>query len=1085
MKRWLWATLIVVLTLFTVLGATAAWLTRAELSFLRPHVERLVAEQTGRTFTIGGAFSLAAGRRTVVIAEDVSLGNAAWASEPTMASVGRVRVEFDLLSLVTGPPLVHLVEVRDAELLLENPADRDGNWVMSTGDAAESDALQLPVLGDIAVDALTVTYLDPELNRPLRIEVDQARQRYEPEDDGLDGTLSGTVNGRPVEVNSSVRPLVAVIAGEDFDFEISLVAKAVTLVAAGHVDDLHKPRRPALKVQLTSPDVDLITNALGADDFGDGGLELNIEVTPGPDAVTLTANGDLAGLKVRLDAEADDLSSLQESRLSVSIRGPHFGRLMDVFGVEGLPDDPFQMSGEVQRSGTTLTLNDILLDIDGTRLEVDGQTRGFPGIDGASLRLRLEGGELERFQSFLSLPDWAVGPFEIAGSVEHSEGRRDRLDLAVATPLANLDLRGPIGDPPDYAGSELSLTASGRDLKALLATTLDLDPTVLEVLPSKPFRSGGELAVSSSRFDLKPVYLEIEDSRVDVEGSLSRRADLIGSRITLAARGSELEDLLADAAGLDFKPAPFEVTATLERLPESLRIRDLMLISQRGGERGGQRGGELGLNAELGLPFPASGKAEVDLSARGPDVSALPVQPERLDLEPLPFEANLRARLQGGRLTVDRGNLSLGDAEMDWRGTFDLPPELSATESTLSVWVPELAALGRLDGERLPAAPFRLSAKASGTQNAFQLENLQAELGASKLSGSLLVDVRGERPQVEAKFRLPTLDVPMSDAPESAPSRPPADDRLIPEVALPLDRLEVVDGTLELIIDELNVGRVTFTQGFLAGALNGGALTVERFSIHPPSGRLQGRLSVRPESGSARVGFELQGDQVALNLATNLDPASERGEGLKFDVNVDLRAHGTDTRALAASLDGHITALSDGGLLYNPQLRLVFGGFGRELLGSLNPFSQRDPYTKVSCALLGFAATEGKLEAEPYLAIRSDQLNLVSRGFIDLDTEKIDFTFNALPRGRLSISATELINPYVRVSGTLAKPSLSLDSKGAAVTGGAAALTGGLSLLAQATWKRTFGSGDPCGKALAEARAAAAADVNSDLNAEP
>ncbi|NIP15861.1 MAG: hypothetical protein GWM88_14505 [Pseudomonadales bacterium] len=95
----------------------------------------------------------------------------------------------------------------------------------------------------------------------------------------------------------------------------------------------------------------------------------------------------------------------------------------------------------------------------------------------------------------------------------------------------------------------------------------------------------------------------------------------------------------------------------------------------------------------------------------------------------------------------------------------------------------------------------------------------------------------------------------------------------------------------------------------------------------------------------------------------------------------------------------------------------------------------------------------------------------MSSGFANLATERIDFTFNALPRRRLSVSATELINPYVRVNGTLLKPSLSLDSKNAAVTGGAAALTGGLSLLAQATWKRTFGSRDVCGKALKELRA--------------
>ena len=1071
MKPWLWATLIAVLALLVALGAVALWATRADLGFLKPHIERLVAEQTGRSFAIGGNFSLAAGRRTVILAEDVRLGNAEWASDSQMARVGRARVELDLFSLLTGPALFHLIEVEDADLLLENPADRDGNWIISTGEDSDEGpsegAMELPVLSEIVVDALSITYVDPELKRPLRIEVDQARQRYDAEKDSLGGSLSATVNGRQVELTSRLSPLPAVITGQNFDFELSLIANAVTLVAEGHVDDLGRPRRPALKVQLMSPDVDLITNALGAEDFGDGGLDLNIELTPGADAVTLTVNGDLAGLEVHVDGQADDLSSLRESRLTVGIQGPHFGRLMDVFGVEKLPDAPFRISGQVERSDTRLTLSQIVLDVDGTRLEIDGQTRGFPGVDAASLKLRLEGPDLGRFRSFLSLPEWAVGPFSVAGSVEHSADQRDILDLTVATPLANLDLRGPIGDPPDYAGSQLTLTARGRNLKALATATGGLEPAVLEAVPAKPFTSGGRLTVSRTQLDLDGVYLEIEDSRVDVEGALSRQADLVGSRITVTARGRELEDLLADAAGLDFRPAPFELSGTVERSPQTLQIRDFRLVS----ERGGQRGGELRLNAELGLPFPASQEAEVDLVARGPDVSALPVQPQRLDLEPLPFEAALRARWQGDRLRVERGKLSLGAAELDWSGTFDLPPVLSATESTLSVWVPDLAALGRLDGEPLPAAPFRLSAKASGTQSTFRLESLEAELGASTLSGNLLVDVREERRRVEAKIHMPTLEVPVSDTPEDRRRQAPADGRLIPDIALPLDRLEAMNGTLELLIDELRFGSVTFTQGFLAGTLDEGALTVERFGIHPPSGRIQGRLEVRPENGSADVQFALRGDQVALNVATNLEPAAEPSNGLVFDLDVDLRARGSNARALAASLDGHISALSDGGRVYNRQLALALGGFGRELLGNLNPFIRQDPYTDLSCVVFRFAATDGILNADPYLAIRSDKLNLVSSGSANLATERIDFTFNALPRRRLSISASELINPYVRVSGTMLKPSLSLDSKGAAVTGGAAALTGGLSLLAQATWKRTFGSRDACGKALEELRA--------------
>jgi hypothetical protein len=62
-----------------------------------------------------------------------------------------------------------------------------------------------------------------------------------------------------------------------------------------------------------------------------------------------------------------------------------------------------------------------------------------------------------------------------------------------------------------------------------------------------------------------------------------------------------------------------------------------------------------------------------------------------------------------------------------------------------------------------------------------------------------------------------------------------------------------------------------------------------------------------------------------------------------------------------------------------------------------------------------------------------------------------------------------LVNPYVRVSGTLAKPSLGVNPEGVIVEGGAAVATGGLSILAKSFRDRFFAGKDPCVKAVIEA----------------
>jgi hypothetical protein len=73
-----------------------------------------------------------------------------------------------------------------------------------------------------------------------------------------------------------------------------------------------------------------------------------------------------------------------------------------------------------------------------------------------------------------------------------------------------------------------------------------------------------------------------------------------------------------------------------------------------------------------------------------------------------------------------------------------------------------------------------------------------------------------------------------------------------------------------------------------------------------------------------------------------------------------------------------------------------------------------------------------------------------------------------------------VLNPYVKIVGTLAEPKLTIDEKGMLVSGGAAVATGGLSVLARATWDRLPRGDDPCGAAVKEGRQALAALLEPD-----
>jgi hypothetical protein len=70
-----------------------------------------------------------------------------------------------------------------------------------------------------------------------------------------------------------------------------------------------------------------------------------------------------------------------------------------------------------------------------------------------------------------------------------------------------------------------------------------------------------------------------------------------------------------------------------------------------------------------------------------------------------------------------------------------------------------------------------------------------------------------------------------------------------------------------------------------------------------------------------------------------------------------------------------------------------------------------------------------------------------------------------------------LVNRLIRVGGTLSDPAMELDKARAVISGGAAVVTSGLSLLAKSFSDRFLGSDDPCGEAR---RTLAERDARSD-----
>ena len=181
-------------------------------------------------------------------------------------------------------------------------------------------------------------------------------------------------------------------------------------------------------------------------------------------------------------------------------------------------------------------------------------------------------------------------------------------------------------------------------------------------------------------------------------------------------------------------------------------------------------------------------------------------------------------------------------------------------------------------------------------------------------------------------------------------------------------------------------------------------------------------------------------------------------------------ASGNSISALAAGLDGYFWLRSSPGQFRSLDMDVLFGDFASQLFSTLNPFAKKNTYSTLSCAGVYLEARQGRVETAPAVVLQTDRLSVVSRGTIDLRSEKIDFTFKVAPLQGVGFSAGDLIKPFIKLGGTLQAPALDLDVANAAVEGGVAVATFGASLLAGSLWDRWISSPGACAKIEEEAR---------------
>lgn len=1123
MRRFLLVSLLL-LALVAVLGAGIGWYLLHDEDFLKARLRSFVLEETGRELSIEGPLRVALGRQSTVEVRGIRYPDAAWAEPGDMVSLGHLRVTVDLPSLFGGIPVIRSLLLEDCDILLRKNESGEANWDVlpeseEAPDEAPAPSTGLPVLLlDTQIRRCSLRLNTPKRSRPLTIEADGLELRLVDEIRWR-GSGSGRVNDETFRFSGGMDPAGALLHSEPVRWDVDLALGSITLGSSGSVQDPRTGRGADLDFHFTGPEMATLLEHFGLPLLSEGAFDFRLALASEDQATDVQVDGDLGSLTANASGTVDRLVWPQSGALRMTASGPDLRALGEALQVEGLVPGPYDVAADLSFDNGVTRAKNLVVQTPHDRVELTGVLGRVPEFAESDLTIAATTSDIGRWRPRIGLPQATVGPAALAGALRSdAHGQisvRAKLDYASSV----LGIEGMLGTLRETLDPELDFSFESPDAGAL-AARFGVDRA-----PAVPATARGRVSYAASMVRLDGVKAALGQHRAEVDGVINPASPFVGTDVNFSLDSPDAAALGRLFGKEGFPPAPLAAQGRVSRPDQRLRFDGLKLdlgphealIEGRLNPTSGFAGSDLEVEVDspdvaalaslfgvAGLPGEAmklsvflvqEGKGlrfrtsdgsvgEIALNVDGriadldeplgidanfdirlPSLTLLGFLAPDAELPDLPLSARGQLRNQQDRTGLEDVRLTLGTLAAEVSG--DLFPDRRFALS-VDVQEPDLSNLEPWIGRPLPPQAFSLRAGLEGDPAAFAANGIEARLGSSDVRGDLRFSL-GERKAINGRLDSDYLDLGafgQDEADETPPGREPPPRYLFDETPMVAVTDPGIDLDLDVRIAELAVGNGGGEDIDLGIRLAGRRLEVNPLAMRGQAGgTIAGSLVLDGSGDATELWANLAAQQLRLGLAAAEDQAIETFP--TTDIDVRLEGRGATHRQMAGSLNGAIRFYGGKGQIASSGMELILGDFLTELFATLNPFAEKSEYTRVDCTVAAATIVDGKVQVYP-VVFQTEQLTVLSQGVIDLHTEKLDLSFNTRPRQGIGLSAGILINPLIKVGGRLAAPAIQLDPAGAAVSGGLAVATAGLSLLAKSTYDRFLTSKDPCGDARKE-----------------
>ncbi|MDH3399672.1 MAG: hypothetical protein OEM03_01760 [Chromatiales bacterium] len=1113
------------LTLLLVFASFLAYLEFADLGNRLTLVESLASRAIGREVKIDGPLTLDLGRTVEIVAGRVRLGNAPWSPEPSMLDMRDIHLVIETRSLFSGPLRFSRIVIPQATIIVHRDADRGLNWVLTPETRKEEVAKPgrgepgLPVVVDhLDAQQVSMLFRGPNLKTDVPMIIGQF-SIIESELGNLDVTASGMLSNKPWNLEGDLGSVASLVSGKHIQTALQVNFSFSQLSLNASAENLADLENVEVGLEFDGQDLRQITESLGLPQIAHGEFHLKSLIKASADQVQATLDAKAGELFADIDLTASELNS-DEPLMDAEVRanGPNLGAIASLLGLPGLEQKPFSLSGKFYREAGNTLFDDIVLEAPNTQISLSGKLTRPPdylgtrldfranlpnaeslsrkmglewltpgavvlsaslersdrglslrraelnlgstrlvssgtvgnlaNLDGTQLTLELESPSAKQLGELLNQPDWPVLPIDAQAELEISSGQWSLSKLSTRLGEATVTAMGYLGSGPEIIQADLELTVDLPDMEPLGASL------GLPAMPKLPAHGSARMKLAGQKIQLDSVALDL--GILSLAGTVGVELNPeTGNKIdsTLTAKGPNFRNA-ASHAGLDQAPElPWKASARVYADPQGLRLEDLDM--------------ELGSTRIRGQAeyFPGLSGSHAVLQAEGPDArNLLPILQQRA-LQPLPFTlaAELTRDSHGIRIHGARGNIA--GLSLESSGTLGDWPELDGSNLGFSLRSEDLAAsVKNWSQAAAPSTAFELKGQVSKTGGDVILK-ADSRVGDDSLSLEGRFSSGTPRKfKIKAsgtELNLNRLEELWPTTARPASSKPDKNTRIVPDLKFPTTWPDYLAGMATLDLDSLHHGEREFRNIHVEAKLDPQALEIPVARATLGDGTLSATLSARPVESGVHAETTISGRDVKVAAAPASAGVTARPP---VDMDIQLSGRGAGLRELAGNLDGNIVLSHGKGQIISS---VITSDFLAELARLLNPLRQADAPTILQCGLVILNVKEGLVTTD----IAMDQTNrllITALATANLKDEKIEVLFTIMNREGIGVSATSIVNPYVKITGTLAKPTLSFAPTRAAISYGAAVASGGLSVLAKGVWDRLASSGQQCEKELAK-----------------